>query len=757
MKSVYLLVFFVIAFGCLRAQDTIIQLKPVEISTSKSEIVRLAPHYSQIDMDEIALQTSSKEIPGIIAQIPGTHSVIGKGIGDTEFKIRGFDISNIQLLINDIPESAIDAGWVYWSNFTGIEDFTQNIFLTKGVSNTHPFSKAGGTISIHLIDASVQKFTRFSSSYSNLVGNKLNFVHSSGELKNGFAWAVGGTYRFGSTYKDETWFKGGNYFFNASKKLGAKNKMQITIIGSPQRHGQIQYYPDSLMNNAGLAYNPNWGYLNGDPKQSSINFYHRTLAQIKLQTEFNKRNNLKTVLNFSCGDGGATASFGNSLPTSSNGLQIDFDAAVAANQANYDSINGGNNARYFLGDYVHKEASTFLFSEFNHSISDSARLSLGIHAYSSLYIKDFGRVNDLLGADFQAYPGEPAVRSEGEKIWYDSKSSFHGAGLSGTWVKTTRWMEYTASGSLTQSSNSNTDLFNIPDSAVERSDMKWFTSYNIKSAVQRRLNKDLRIYFTAGYQHKRPPIKYLGKTVIDNTTPETFISAEIGFRKNFESSFKGELHGDVYLIRYNDQTFTKTYFDPSTMSDFSFSVQGLNSRYIGAELEFKADWYQKFNGLVSLSWTQVTWLNDIESIVADKAGNVLDTIVLNAKGLISGEQPQLSAYVSGMYTFLDHYQISAGMRYCGINYSWFNVLSYAGSADAVQSWRYPDYWLADIGIAYKTKLRNKVGMRISAQVHNLLNQSFISESLDGWNHDQNSAWVIYGYGRCLTAGVALEF
>jgi len=185
--------------------------------------------------------------------------------------------------------------------------------------------------------------------------------------------------------------------------------------------------------------------------------------------------------------------------------------------------------------------------------------------------------------------------------------------------------------------------------------------------------------------------------------------------------------------------------------------QWQESRHLGAELEFKTDWYEKFIGLVSLAWTQVTWLNNIESIVTDRAGNTLDTIVLNAKRLINGEQPQLTAYVSGMYTFDKYYQLFGNVRYCGINYSWFNILNYAGAGNTAQSWRYPDYWLADVGIAYKTKLKEKVDMRISAQVHNIFNQSFISESLDGSNHDRNSASVIYGYGRCLTAGVMLEF
>lgn len=128
MKIFYLLVFLVLAFGYLCAQDTIIQLKPVEISTSKSEIVRLAPHYELINLEEIQLQTMSKEMPAILSQLPGIHYVPGRGIGDTELRIRGFDVSNIQLLINDIPESFVDEGWTYWSNFTGIEDFTQSVF-----------------------------------------------------------------------------------------------------------------------------------------------------------------------------------------------------------------------------------------------------------------------------------------------------------------------------------------------------------------------------------------------------------------------------------------------------------------------------------------------------------------------------------------------------------------------------------------------------------------------------------------------------
>lgn len=755
MKVFYLLVFLVLAFGYLCAQDTIIQLKPVEISTSKSEIVRLAPHYELINLEEIQLQTMSKEMPAILSQLPGIHYVPGRGIGDTELRIRGFDVSNIQLLINDIPESYVDEGWTYWSNFTGIEDFTQSVFVTKGVSNTHPFSKAGGTISIHLLEASAARFTRFSSSYSQLSGNKINFTHSSGLLKNGFAWAVGGTYRFGSSYKDETWFRGGNYFFNASKKLNTKHTLQLTVFGAPQQHGQASnYLPDSVLQDKELSYNPSWGYLNGDPKQSNINFYHRTLVQLKHLAEFSKKNQLKSILNFSNGSGGATVNFGNWLP----GIeQIDFDAAYSANQNNYDSTFGGNNALYFLGDYVHKEASFSLYSELNHHFSDSARIDAGILAYSSLFIKDNGRINDLLGADYQVYPGEETVRYKGDDIWYKNKASRHGAGVFATWVKSADNTDFTLSGSFIRSTGSYTELFNVPDSAIERTDMKWFNSYNLKGSVQHYLTKNLAVYTTAGFQHRRPPVLFIGKTVIDNVIPENFTTVEAGMRRYFESPFQGQIHGSVYYTARRNQNFVNYYTDGLSGEMFTFSVEGLNSRYMGAEIEFEARWSEKFMGSVAVSYNNVMWLNNIQSTVTDLSGAPIDTIVLNAKGIFDGNQPQLAANISGLYTIRSHYQIFAEALYNGLNYSWFNVLNYTGSNEVKQSWQIPDYVLVDLGIAYKTKLRNKVDMRLSATIHNVLDNHFIAEGIDGANHDKNSSYVLYGHGRCLTAGVVLEF
>ncbi len=756
MKHTFL-VFFAICFLLpmkLISQDTLIELHPVEISAQKYEITRLAPHSLQMDAGEISQRTPAKELPAILTELPGIHMSQGKGIGDMELRIRGFDVSNIQLLINGIPESSVDEGWIYWSNFTGIEDFAESVFVMKGISNHHPFSRAGGTISVNLVDAASDSLTRFSASYSNLSGNKIHFLHSSGPSRNGFSWALGGTWRYGSGYKDQTWFRGGNYFLNLSKTLGRKNLLQLTIIGCPQRHGQAAaYLPDSILRTKPITYNPSWGRLNGEAKQSAINFYHRTLIQLKHVALLNRRTKWVSTLNFSQGRGGGTANFGNTLPMND---QIDFDAAVTANQANYDSIHGGTNALYFLGDYCHQDAGLYLFSEVNYQLSPSSQLKIGILGNSSLYVNDFGRINDLLGADFQAYAGETDVRTTGDKIWYNSESSRYGAGVYAAWEKTSKWLTYALSGAFMESTGSVTNLFNVPDSAVQRSDMKWYSSYNLKGSTLFSASEKLGIYLTAGFQHRHPPIQFIGNTVIDNIHPEKFYTAEVGVRYTFDKPFQGELHGDIYYTGRYNQTFVRNYTDGLSGETFAYSVRGIDSRHYGAELEFSARYRENFAGRLSVSYNPMMWLNNVESTVTDKAGISIDTIRMNAKGLINGEQPQFTLFISGLYTLKKHYQFFAEARYCGVNYSWFNISSYADAEKAVQSWRYPDYVIADLGVAYKTMIAHRVLMNVAVTLHNVFNTRYISESLDGWNHDPATSTVIYGHGRCLTAAITLS-
>ena len=52
---------------------------------------------------------------------PGVYATKqGGGYGDSRISLRGFDQRNTSFLINGQPVNDMENGWVYWSNWQGV-------------------------------------------------------------------------------------------------------------------------------------------------------------------------------------------------------------------------------------------------------------------------------------------------------------------------------------------------------------------------------------------------------------------------------------------------------------------------------------------------------------------------------------------------------------------------------------------------------------------------------------------------------------
>lgn len=755
-------------FAQTNSNDSVYSLKDVEVYGEKIGLPKITPHAIEITTEQVSQFSFSEEMPTIIGRIPGVFTISGVGIGDIEIKIRGFNVDNIQFLINGMPEApTADEGWVYWSNYTGIEDYIQKATITKGITNNHPYSKPGGTILLQLTEATQQKFTRVSTTYSQNVGNKINFIHSSGLVKNGFAYAFGGTYRYGSSFKDGTWFKGGNYFMNLSKSFSEKYQLSLYVFGTTQNHAQAStYMPDRLVKYYGIKYNPDWGYKDGIQKSAALNFYHRRFAQLFFNADFSTKTMLKSSLYYDAGNGGATRNFGNSLPIL-NG-QIDFDAAISENISAIDTIyapdslmNRGYNATHFLGNYIHTNAILTYIGDFTHIFPDSSNLSLGAIAYTTLYIHDYANVEDLLGADFVSDGSNLSqpfrLLVKGDKLWYNQNSERYGYGLSTSYSKTLKKLSLAISGSFIMSSSRKTNLFGGSNADDNTTDLKWFPSINIKGSISYLLSKSALLYATSGFQKKRVPFYSLGKTTVENINPEQFFSAETGCRFAFSGLWKGELNTSIFIIQRQNLTFVKYYNNFGTNETFIYSVQGLNSKHYGAEILLNNKFSNRFDLMLSLTGIRVVWQNNIHSLVTDQSGNILDTINLNAKGLIEGGQPGISLYLIPRYRIIKDFWIFTELKYFGMNRSEFNIRSAENSLNPQQSWKLPDYLIIDAGASYTLTLKNKSIFNVILSITNVANNRYISQSIDGIMHNRESASVLYGIGRSFSIGLKYEF
>jgi len=73
-------------------------------------------------------------IPGFSYGVMKDGKVLTKGgcgYGDSRINMRGFESSNIAVMINGVPINDMEWGGVYWSNWAGLAEVTRSIGIVR--------------------------------------------------------------------------------------------------------------------------------------------------------------------------------------------------------------------------------------------------------------------------------------------------------------------------------------------------------------------------------------------------------------------------------------------------------------------------------------------------------------------------------------------------------------------------------------------------------------------------------------------------
>ena len=106
--------------------------------------------FSTIPMKKISEELASQDIPMILNSTPGVYATqTGGGDGDARITIRGFNQRNVAVMIDGIPVNDMENGWVYWSNWFGLDAVTSNIQVQRGLGASKiAIPSVGGTMNI---------------------------------------------------------------------------------------------------------------------------------------------------------------------------------------------------------------------------------------------------------------------------------------------------------------------------------------------------------------------------------------------------------------------------------------------------------------------------------------------------------------------------------------------------------------------------------------------------------------------------------
>lgn len=371
---------------------------------------------------KIEEELASQDLPMVLNSTPGVYATQqGGGDGDARITIRGFNQRNVAVMIDGIPVNDMENGWVYWSNWFGLDMVTRSMQVQRGLGASKvAIPSVGGTINILTKGIETGKFFTFKQEFGTNGFLRSSLAYSSGRLDNGWGVTAAVSRKQGNGWVDQAFTEGKFWYLKVQKEIGKNHLLSISGMGAPQSHGQRSFkksiatyskdYAAELgidttgLMERGLQYNEHWGYIerfkiiDGDTVHAKpvilnerINYFHKPQFSLRHFWTINDKVSLSNVAYLSIGNGGGTAidpSVGNADRTEEG--QINF-------QKFYNSTFGpfAIDTRYSLTE---RKTGKIIRSSYNN------------HWWYGLLSTVSYNINPLFdfsgGLDFRSYKGE---------------------------------------------------------------------------------------------------------------------------------------------------------------------------------------------------------------------------------------------------------------------------------------------------------------------------------------------------------------
>ena len=362
--------------------------------------------------------------------------------GTGRFRMRGYQSNSAQVYLNGSSMNDLETGGVYWSAWGGLNDVLRNREVTMGLApSAYAFGGINGSTNIDIGAASQREQKRISYASSNRsYFHRIMGVYTP-NLKNDWYLTLSGSRRWAKEgYQEGTFYDSWSYFFGVEKKFAdRKQSVAFNVFASPTQRGRSSASTEEMYAIAGSNfYNPNWGYQNGEKRNSRVNNSHQPVMVLQHKWELKKNSNLNTSVSYQFGRNGGSAlerngardarpDYYKNLPSyiqdptlsqqvydamsaDENLRQLDWNNLYQSNFLsdpttifNADNIDGNNvtglQSKYILEDRRYDKKKLDVNINYNKVIGESFTLSSGL-SYGRQNTHNHKRVLDLLGGDF---------------------------------------------------------------------------------------------------------------------------------------------------------------------------------------------------------------------------------------------------------------------------------------------------------------------------------------------------------------------
>ena len=376
--------------------------------------------FSNVSVKQLEEELASQDLPLVLNSTPGVYATSqGGGDGDARITIRGFNQRNVAVMIDGVPVNDMENGWVYWSNWFGLDAITKTIQVQRGLGASKlAIPSVGGTLNI--LTKGIDSKPGFTVKQELGTGwySRTTVGGTTGRMDNGFGITAAMSFKRGNGWVDEAYTRGFFYYLKVEKNFG-NHRIGLTGYGAPQHHGQRSFkapagdfdrdYAENTLGidsndvkgeDYGIDYNQHWGYLQREGESESKafnerkNYYHKPQLSLRHSWAANDRFFLSSALYASIGRGGGTGRAGVAFQTVDSTGQQNIQLSYDANQNR-----ASGEAKTILRSSVNNHFWLGALSTFGYQVSDNVDVSGGIdlRTYKGEHYRE---VYDLLGGDY---------------------------------------------------------------------------------------------------------------------------------------------------------------------------------------------------------------------------------------------------------------------------------------------------------------------------------------------------------------------
>lgn len=147
--------------------------------------------YSNVSKEEITKNNLGQDIPYLLSMTPSlvATSDAGAGVGYTGFRIRGTDVSRINITVNGIPMNDAESHGVWWVNMPDFGSSVENIQVQRGVgTSTNGAGAFGASINMQTNTFNKDIYAKISSSAGSFNTFKNTVMAGTGLINKHFAF-----------------------------------------------------------------------------------------------------------------------------------------------------------------------------------------------------------------------------------------------------------------------------------------------------------------------------------------------------------------------------------------------------------------------------------------------------------------------------------------------------------------------------------------------------------------------------------------